>query len=199
MREIARLTGGEQFDVRIHKRTPLVLTSPNIIDFREIAGRLSASYLYFGKNGSERNKIMVANDKNAFIANEMTFESRLFYKISDRYQFHQQHWDLVDYLKMTNSSFDDLEMEFLPDSLKFKTPGYVKEVALKLKEQRSRAIVELRRHIPYDRQAIINKRLEERAIDKSDIFERVVINSLNNLAASKGFTTGTSSSIEFRR
>ena len=100
---------------------------------------------------------------------------------------------------MTNSALEDLEMEYLPDSLKFKSPAYVKEVALRLKDQRGRSITELRRHIPYDRQATINKKLEERDIDKADIFERVVINSLNNLASSKGFTTGTSSSIEFRR
>lgn len=198
-REIARLAGGEQYDVRIHKRTPLVMTSPDVIGFRDLAGKLFASYLYFGKNGNERFKIMAANDKNALIASDMTFESRMFYKISDRYQFHQQHWDLIDYIKMTNSALEDLEMEYLPDSLKFKTPAYVKEVALRLKDQRGRTITELRRHIPYDRQATINKKLEERDIDKADIFERVVINSLNNLASSKGFTTGTSSSIEFRR
>ncbi len=198
-REIARLASGEQYDIRIHKRTPIVLTSTNVMDFREAASKLSASYLYFGKNGNERYKMMASNDKNAFIASDMTFESRMFYKISDRYQFHQQNWDLIDYLKMTNSPLNDLEMEYLPDTLKFKTADYVKEVALRLKDQRSRMISELRNHIPYDRQAILNKKLFERDIDKSDIFDRVVINSLNNLATSKGFTTGTSSSIEFRR
>ena len=189
----------EQYDIKIHKTTPLILTSNNIIEFRELAGSLSRSYLYFGKNGNERFKMMTSNDKNAMIANEMTYESRIFYKISDRYQFHQQYWDLVDFIKMTNSQLEDIEMQLLPDSLKFKTPAEVREIALKLKDNRNRTISELRKHVPYDRQATINKKLEDRQIDKADVFERVVINSLNNLAASKGFTTGTSSSIEFRR
>jgi len=198
-REIARLTGGEQYDLKIHKRTPLFITSPDVLQFRELAGRLSASYLYFGKNGNDRYKMMASNDKHALVANEMTYESRMFYKISDRYQFHQQHWDLVDFIKMTNSQLEDLQMELLPDSLKLKTPDYVREVALKFKDQRTKTIIELRRHIPYDRQATINKKMEGRELDKSDVFDQVVINSLNTLAASKGFTTGTSSSIEFRR
>lgn len=198
-REIARLSGGEQYDIRIHKRTPLILTSPNPVALREIAGQLTDTYVHYGKNGVERYRIMASNDKNAMLANEMTFESRMFYKISDRYQFHQQYWDLIDYLKLTNSDFLDLEMEYLIDSLKFKTPDVIREQVSRLKDQRGRVILELRKHLPYDRQAYINKKMEERNIDKSDIFDRVVINSLNSMAASRGFSTGTSSSIEFRR
>jgi len=143
---------------------------------------------------------MAMNDEKALQANEMTFESRMFYKISDRYQFHQQYWDLVDYLKMTNSDFLDLDMQYLIDSLKFKTPDYVRGVVSNLKDERGKVILEMRKHLPYDRQAFINKKLEDRDIDKSDIFDRVVINSLNTMAAGKGFSTGTSSSsIEFRK
>ncbi len=85
------------------------------------------------------------------------------------------------------------------DSVKFKTPEYVRNTALNLKEKRTKTISDLRRHIPYDRQITINKRLESRDIDRADIFERIVIQDLNRRAAEKGFTTGTSASIEFRR
>ncbi len=198
-REIARLTGGEQYDIRIHKRTPLILTSPNTIVCREIADRLSSTYLYYGKDGFSRYKMMAAIDKNALLANEMTFESRLFYKISDRYQFHQQYWDLVDYLKMSNSDFSNIDMTLLHDSLKFKSPADVREMAFRLKDERNKIITELRKHLPYDRQAIINKKLEENDVDKSDMFDRVVINSLNSLSAANGFSTGNPASIDFRR
>src|SRR5688572_1167210 len=40
-REIARLAGGEQYDIRIHKRTPLILSSTNSGSLKELAGRLS--------------------------------------------------------------------------------------------------------------------------------------------------------------
>ena len=198
-REIARLSGGEQYDIRIHKRAPLILTTPNTIEFREIAGKLSETYLYYGKSGFERFKMMSVVDNHARLANEMTYESRMFYKISDRYQFHQQYWDLVDYLKMSNSDFADLDMQYLNDSLKFKSPQDVREIVSQMKDKRSRLIMDLRKHMPYDRQAVLNKRMEEHDVDKSDMFDRVVINSLNALALSKGFTTGATSSIEFRR
>lgn len=198
-REIARLAGGEQYDIRIHKRTPLILTSPDKAEFKELAKRFSSTYVYYGRNGNERYKMMAALDKNALMANDMSYESRLFYKISDRYQFHQQAWDIVDLIKMSSPRLDDLEMNYLPDSLKFKSPDYINDLAQELKHTRNKTVIDLRKHLPYDRQAIINRMLEDRAIDKADIFERVVINSLNNLASDKGFTTGSSSSIEFRR
>ncbi len=198
-REIARLSGGEQYDIRIHKRTPVILTSPNTIEFKELAKKLSETYLYHGKNGLDRFKMMAAIDKHAQVANEMTLESRLYYKISDRYQFHQQYWDLVDYLKMSNSDFADMDMQYLQDSLKFKTPAEVREIVSQTKDRRGKIIMELRKHLPYDRQEYLNKKMEESEVDKSDMFDRVVINSLNAMAASKGFSTGTTSSIEFRK
>jgi hypothetical protein len=198
-REIARLAGGEQYDIRIHKRTPLVMTSSDPGEFRELAASLSASYLYFGLQGRERYKMMAAIDQHAMASNAMTYESRVFYKISDRYQFHQQSWDLIDYMKMGNLQPELIEMQFLEDSLKFGSPDKVVSLAQNLKQKRSKTIVDLRRHLPYDRQVIINRMLEDRAIDKADIFERVIINSLNTLASEKGFSTGANASIEFRR
>jgi Mg-chelatase subunit ChlD len=198
-REIARLAGGEQYDIRIHKRTPLVMTSADRAEFRELAANLSATYLYFGRNGRERYKMMAAIDQHAMASNEMTYESRVFYKISDRYQFHQQSWDLIDYMKAGSLQPELIEMQFLADSLKFTSPDKVISVAQGLKQKRSKTIVDLRRHLPYDRQAIINRMLEDRAIDKADIFERVIINSLNSHASDKGFSTGANASIEFRR
>jgi hypothetical protein len=198
-REIARLAGGEQYDMHIHKRAPMLLTSPDPSEFRELAANLSATYLYYGPGGYERHRMMATIDNHAMMANEMTYESRIFYKISDRYQYHQQYWDMVDYLKMANPRPEDIEMKYLPDSLRFKTPHYVLEVARNLKEKRNRVLIDLRKHLPYDRQMILNNMMEDRGLDQGPLFERVVINSLNHHAAAKGFNTVNISSIEFRR
>jgi hypothetical protein len=198
-REIARLGGGEQYDIRVHKRTPVILTSTDPSEMRTLSEKLTDTYMYFGEKGEERYKMMASNDKNAMVANDMSFESRLFYKISDRYQFHQQSWDLVDYIKMSNSPLTEIDQKFLQEANRFKTPAELKELSLKKKDERTKIISYLRRHLPYDRQAVINKKLEDRDIDKADIFERVVINSLNDLAATRGINTGVSASTEFRR
>lgn len=198
-REIARLTGGEQSDIRIHKRTPLVLTSPDPVVFRSLAEDLSETYIAYGPTGKERVSMMNAMDRLAMTANEMTYESRIFYKISERYQFHQQQWDLVDYLKMSNSDFSELQREYLMDSLRFREAAEIRQVAVAAKERRNRLIMELRKHVPFDRQSVINRSMEEKSIDKSDIFDRVVINSLNHMAGEHGFSTGSSASIDFRR
>ncbi len=197
-REIARLTGGKQFDIRIHKRTPLVLTSPDRETFRSLSQSLAGTYMAYGPEGMDRVKMMAAIDNHAMAANDMSYESRIYFKISDRYQFHQQKWDLVDYLKMNNSDFSEIQREFLMDSLRYREPAEIKQVVSLAKERRNKIILELRKYVPFDRQTIINRQLEEKAIDKSDIFDRVVINSLNFLAEEHGYSTG-SASIDFRR
>jgi hypothetical protein len=187
-REIARITGGEQYDIRIHKRTALILTSPDPARLKNLALDLNDTYIYYGPIGAERYRIMAANDKHSFEASPMTFESRLYYKISDRYQFHQQGWDVVDYIKITNSSLEeDFSLELMNDSLRFKTPAAVRELALKKKEDRNRIINELRKHLPYDRLSTIARKMEDADIDKSDVLERVTMNALNKAAIAGGF------------
>ncbi|HEX5003552.1 MAG TPA: vWA domain-containing protein [Bacteroidia bacterium] len=186
--EIARITGGQQFDIKIHKRTPLVLTSPDPARLKVLASNLNNTYIFYGKNGAFRYRMMVANDKRAYDASMMSFESRLYHKISDRFQFHQQGWDVIDYIKISNSDLEEnFSMEEMNDSLKFKTPAYVRELAVRLKQDRNRIISELRKHLPYDRLNTINKKLEDSDLDKSDAFERTTMQALNKTAIAKGF------------
>jgi hypothetical protein len=186
-REIARTTGGEQFDIRIHKRTPVILTSTDPARLKSLAHDLNDTYIYYGPIGADRHRMMVSNDRHAYEASPMTFESRLYYKISDRFQFNQQGWDVVDYIKITNSSLEeDFNMELMEDSLRFKTPAYVRELALRKKDERNRVISEMRKHLPFDRLSVIAGKMEQTDIDKSDVLERVVMNALNKQAASKG-------------
>lgn len=189
-REIAKNTGGEQFELVVHKRNPLVLTCTNTELLHQLAKKLQATYFYYGKNGKEIYKMEELIDKTAQLANEMTFQSRLFYKISDLYQMRQPHWDLVDYLKSTNSDFTELNFDLLEDSLKKYSPAMLRKSMMAKKDERLKILSELRSLLKFDRQQIINQQVKENGFDKNyNTLDRVIINWLNKTAAQKGINT----------
>lgn len=189
-REIAKRTGGEQYDMQVHKRNPLILTCKENDKLLKLAKELSATYLYYGRSGKDIYKMMELIDKTAFLANEMAFQSRLFYKLSDLYQMKQGEWDLVDYLKITNSDFTELNSDQLPDTLQSYTPEKLWKFVMSKKDERLRIISGIRFLLKFDRQQIINKEIKEKQYDKNaNTFDRIVINWLNKAAAEKGFST----------
>ena len=128
----------------------------------------------------------------------MTFESRMFHKISDGYQFQNSKWDIVDYYR----SFDnipDKALNTIPDSSAVGFDGAMKDYVAKMRESRKVILSRLRMHLPLDRQAQLNRMLEERSLRKSNNFERVVINSMDQMASSRGFNTIPTGRYEFSR
>ncbi|MFM7080071.1 MAG: hypothetical protein ACKOYC_09830, partial [Bacteroidota bacterium] len=130
--------------------------------------------------------------------NLMTFESRMYYKISERYQFQNTQWDLVDYLRWNDklpSNSHVYASEVLSRSTEDQSMTHVK----KLRDVRRDLLGLLRRHIPLDRQEQINRMLDERGLRRSENFERTVINSLDHLASSNGMSTTPGGKYEFSR
>jgi hypothetical protein len=189
-REIARLTKGDQFDIKIHKRAPQVLVSEEQQELYHLSEGLNKTYVYHGKNGAARYRMMTSVDEHALKSSPMDFQSRLFYKISDHYQYHQQSWDLVDYLKSAKVGFDKIDPEYLPDSLRSSTPDDLYGLALKLKGERNIIIKRLRNHLPYNRQSVIDKVYMDDDIYQADIFDRIVVRSLDKMALTGGYNTG---------
>jgi len=189
-REIARLSNGEQFDVKVNKKAPQVLVSEDQQSLFHLSEQLNSTYVYHGKNGSLRYKMMTTLDEHALKSSPMDFQSRLFYKISDHYQYHQSKWDLVDYLKSTSADFDKVKFEFLPDSLQDETPESLYQIALQLKNKRNIVIKKLRTHLPYNRQATVNRVYVESNMYQADIFDRIIVRSLDKVALTGGYNTG---------
>lgn len=197
-RNIARLTGGNAHEIIIHKRPPVLVTTPDSIELFKLSKELAATYIGYGKGGSDRVKLMAMVDEKTKQANLMTFESRMFHKISDGYQFQNSKWDIVDYYR----SFDnipDKALNTIPDSSAVGFDGAMKDYVAKMRESRKVILSRLRMHLPLDRQAQLNRMLEERSLRKSNNFERVVINSMDQMAASRGFNTIPTGRYEFSR
>lgn len=197
-RNIARLTGGSAHEIIIHKRPPMIVTTPDSTELIKLSKALAATYIGYGKGGNERVRLMAMVDEKTQQANLMTFESRMFHKISDGYQFQNGKWDIVDYYR----SFDnipDRAVNYIPDSSAAGFEGAMVEYVIKMRETRKNILSRLRVHLPLDRQSQLNRMLDERSLRKSNNFERVVINSMDRMAASRGFNTIPTGRYEFSR
>lgn len=186
-KEIAKQSGGEQFDMRVHQRNPLILTCTGHERLKKLSSQLSNTYVYYGKFGADIFKMVKAVDEVAAKANNMTLQSRLYYKISMQFQSRQDPWDLVDYIKKTNSDFTELNYTQLPDTLQKITPQELRKIVLQKKDERLRVISELRGLLKIDRQQIINREIAEKKYDDNPgTFDRIVISWMNKTLEQKG-------------
>jgi hypothetical protein len=189
-REIANGTHGMQYELTVHKRNPLILTCKDSARLYDLADKLSATYIYFGQTGKDNFKMQDLIDKTAMRSNEMTFQSRLFYKISDLYQLQQSQWDLVDYVKLTNSNLQKIDPSLIPSVYKNYTADALRTLVANKKTERQKIINSIRLLLPYDRQQTINKAFKENEYDKNPgTLDRMIISWLNAKAAEKGIQT----------
>lgn len=187
--EIADQTGGELFDVKVHKivpRPPTVYDRPLLID---LSNELNSTYIYYGKDGYSRYKMMLNNHKGTLKSGQSTFEAMLYYKISDQYQNKQSDWDLVDCIKSRGCDLKTVDSHTLADSLRRHNPEQLRNYLETVKEKRIRVINRLRELLGYDRQIMLNKTL---IYDKKQVelaIENVVTSTLNEKLTERGLKT----------
>lgn len=197
-RNLARVSGGSYHQIFIHKRPPVLVTTYDSTELYKLSESLSKTYLAYGKLGDERIKVMAKADENAYFSNLMTFESRMYHKISERYQFQNTQWDLVDFYRW-NDKLPSNGIGRLPDSVAVSTDDKAIHYVKKVRDARRDILSSIRKHIPLDRQEQLNRMLDERGLRRSENFERTVINSLDHLASSYGMATSPRGKYEFSR
>lgn len=184
--EIANGTGGEVADIKVHKRLPVFTTVDDLDKLRLLAKQLSSTYVYYGKSGYNRYKMMVNIDRFALESSQQTFESMLYYKISDSYQGKQSDWDLIDYLKAGRGNLSEIDSELLNDSLKKFNAEQLRNRLMQLKDKRTRIINQLRELLPFERQTQVNKFYDDTAEDNGMVLDRVFMTSLLKTFKAKG-------------
>lgn len=187
--EIAAETGGEVTDIKIHKRLPEFTTVDNLDKLKSLAKQLSATYVYYGKSGFNRYKMMANIDRNSLESGQATLEAMLYHKISDNYQGKQSDWDLVDYIKAGRGNLSDIGAEFLADSLKKYNPEQLRNQLMQLKDKRTKIIGQLRELLPFERQSLVNKYNADTQDAGGMVLERVFMTSLFKTLKEKGIVT----------
>jgi len=188
-KEIATQTGGTQYDMVVHHRNPIILTCTETDRLHELSRRFDNTYIAYGQYGNDVRHMIRLIDQTAEAASEQAFQSRLQYKLSAHFQSRQHQWDLVDYVKATNSDFRELDFQFLPDSLKGYTPARLRVLVMALKDERLRLMRDIRTLLGVDRQRIINETVRKHEYDRNpDTLDRIVISWLNRAAEERGIT-----------
>lgn len=184
--EIAKATGGELYDIKVDKtvpRPPTVFERPKLID---LSKELTSTYVYYGKDGFARHKMMLNNEKGTLKSGQSSFEAMLYFKISDYYQNKQFDWDLVDCIKSRNCDLKKIDAMTLEKSLRNHNPEQLRTYLESVKDKRTRTINQLRDLLGYDRQTKINNILTYNKKQTELVLENVVISTLNEKLAEKG-------------
>lgn len=182
--EIARLTGAEMKEISIHDRLPLQPVCTNLTALKEANIRLMKTYIYYGETGYARLKIAKEADNYAFRNGNLSFESRIFYKL--HFHVDSKDWDLVDYVK-TKGELPEFDHNSLADTMKMIPDDNLIRVVTKANEQRNGILSEMNQLIPADRRQRLKKQLEEKKIEKSDALEFVVIEAYLKNLSGQGF------------
>ncbi|MBL8798157.1 MAG: VWA domain-containing protein [Planctomycetia bacterium] len=184
-KDYAKQCKGEFFSIDQDKGT-VVVNTPFDKELTELSGKMSSTYLAFGKDGREKALNQVAQDANAAKA-PGAGAARAESKASGLYR--NAGWDLVDKLK-EDPKFDvkKVPVEELCDEMKKMTPeereAHVKK-KLAEREDMQKKIADL----SAKRQEYIKEEMKKNPNKADQAFDAAIRGALRQQAESKGFTT----------
>jgi len=177
-------------EIKIHKAIPMnFLSNVEYEKLHILNQQLNETYIPYGDLGNDFYKSLTELDKKAGSAGRASMESRMFYKLSDKFQNRFKDVDLVDFIMSSRKSLEDIPGELLPDSLKNKNTDELYKTVLAIKERRLRTIREMRKLLPYDRQKHLNEYYRENKNELSSTLFGTTILNLEIQAKQKGFST----------
>jgi hypothetical protein len=84
--------------------------------FRALNRRFNSTYLYYGKEGKTKARMLKEEDNNIYIANTEGFRYRIKYKISEDFQRKNASWDLVDLYYKNPVAFMGIDRKSMNDT-----------------------------------------------------------------------------------
>ena len=94
--------------------------------FRALNRRFNSTYLYYGKEGKAKARMLKGEDNNIYIANTQGFRYRIQYKISDDFQRKNASWDLVDLYYKNPVAFIGIDRKTMNDTCRKMTNQQLK-------------------------------------------------------------------------
>lgn len=184
--EIANITNGELFEIRVHKRMPETLTVKDGEKLKSLVRELTKTYTPYGKGGADRLLQMKTIDKGCFTSGQSSLEALMYYRISDRFQSQQADWDLIDFMKSRKGDLNLVDRQYLPDTLQNLSVADLNAKLQMTKFKRNSILNQLRDILPLGRQESIVKDIDHRGLNQENILDRIFINSFFKILASKG-------------
>lgn len=106
--------------------------------FRVLNKKFNSTYLYYGKGGRGRYKIMQDADNHIYVRNTEGYRYRTLYKASPDYQRKNDSWDLVDLYYKNPVAFMDVDRKLLNDSCRKMNKTQLKSYIIYKKYERKK-------------------------------------------------------------
>jgi len=159
------------------------VVAPQDKELLALGQQLNKTYVAYGKGGSQRKEMQVAQDSNAGAMNNQTAVERTYTKASANYS--NVSWDIVDAKKDGKVKVEEMDESLLPEEMKKMT-----------KEQR-KAYIEKKEKERAEIQAKINKLKQERdkyvaaeqkKLAGENTLDAAIINAVKEEAKKKNYT-----------
>ena len=186
-KSIAENTNGIYADAGINRKQPVPQLVINYEELNRINNDYNSSFITFNETSAERLEMNNAIDKYHKNVGGYSFEDRVFYKTTKYYENSTSSWDLISagykqYIDVLN-----LDSIYLPqecqkmDKEKLKVVINFKRVERnKFKNQALNFTGGKARH------EVLNEKLAEMQLDKTNTLARVIINTLRDVAEING-------------
>ena len=182
--KIAQAGGGKISTVSLRRHNFDKLNGFDLQNFRLLNRKFNNTYLYYGKGGKLRRRILQVEDNHIYVTNTEGFRFRSMYKISDDYQNKNYSWDLVDLYHKDPLAFLDIDRQLLNDSCKKMSDEQIKEYIIYKKYERkklSSLISEML--LAKDKK---DKETGANSIRKFNTFDRISIQTIKDLLKENG-------------
>ena len=158
---IAQKTGGKNYTISLRNHYFDKLNDFDVKRFRRLNRRFNYTYLYYGKEGRTRWRMMQEEDNHIYITNTEGFRYRSWYKISPDYLRKNSSWDLVDYYGRNKEESLIVDRKFVNDTCK------------KMSEEELRSYILLKKYERKKIASMISKMMTDK--EKKDLQDGVMI------------------------
>lgn len=184
--QLGRISGFDCEKIVVVKRDPLLKQLPDQEKITNLNKRLDQLMVPVSNDGLEICTAIKSCDSRAMLYHPVSYENRLYYRISDALLQQTLKWDLVAGDFQSLSLEKQYNPELFPDSLKNIPQQKLIEKIEASKTERSKIINELKKMLPDDRQHFINSVLKDKTFEKQQILERVLLLDILEVAGKNG-------------
>jgi len=136
--EIAQQAGGKIHTMSLRTHYFDSLNGFDMKRFRQLNRRFNNTYLYYGKGGRLRWRMLQSEDNHVYVTNTEGYRYRAMYKVSSDYQRKNAYWDLVDQNNRNPEAYLKVDRLLLNDTCKKMTDPELRSYIVHKKYERKR-------------------------------------------------------------
>ena len=182
--KIAQKGGGKISTISLRRHNFDRLNGFDLQRFRLLNRKFNNTYLYYGKGGKLRRRILQVEDNHIYVTNTEGFRYRAMFKISDDYQNKNYSWDLVDLYHKDPLAYLDIDRKLLNDSCKKMTDEQIKEYIIYKKYERKKLASLISEMLIAKEKK--DKEVESNINRKMNTFDRISIQTIKDILKENG-------------